>query len=311
VLTSRYPERVYFDASMGVHAARKSSRVGGGWRLWVLAKALDTAGIGYVQRDDLHAYALSLGVSPRQWRRWIDEARNNDLVRDWQRKTGEWMLSLPSWAKAAYAIGCSSVGSRKVWMKAADLIGAGWKARVWAAYEASFGGTPVSRERMQKLVNVAASTQRYRDNQAGVQRIANYARLEKASPDMAAGLAEYGYGQHKALFISRDGYLYSRKPDTRLTDLADRGRKGRARKANASLTRLQRQNGLSKMRQAFCDDAKSDLATNQSDYVRMFHYTDRQRKVAERCLRKTAIDHDVYGFSHTAKSGAMVWSRLA
>ena len=302
---SRFPQYVSFYADMGVHAARKSSRVGGGWRLYVWAKALDSTGLGNIKRDDLHDYAISLGISPRQWRRWIDEARRHDLVRDWQRKTGEWMLALPSWGKAAYYIGAASVGSRKVWMSAADMVGAGWKARVWAAYESSYGGSPISRERMQKLVNVPASTQRYRDNQAGVQRIANYARLEKVSPDMASGLEEYGFGQHKGLFIGKHGYLYSRKPDSRLTDIAWRGRKGRARKANALLRRLQQQDGLFQKQQTFSDAVEPD-----SSYVRMFNFTEKQKKITERRMARTAIQHDVYQFHHTSSSGAVVWRMM-
>jgi len=39
------PENVTFYADMGVHAARRYSYCGGGWRAYVLAKALDVQGL--------------------------------------------------------------------------------------------------------------------------------------------------------------------------------------------------------------------------------------------------------------------------
>lgn len=304
---THFPERVTLYPVMALRAARRSSRVGGGYRLYVLAKALDAQGRGSVSREELRKFALSLGVSPRQWQRWIIEARNNDLVTDVQRASGEWELVLPSAGVAAHSMGCDSVGTRKAEMSAADLIGPGWKARIWAAYEATHNGKPISRERMQKIVNVPVSTQRYRDAQAGVVRQQNHAKL-KAKADCLPGLVEFGT-RHKALYVRKDGYIGSRKPDSRFTDLALRAGKGRARKANATLHRMQRNDGLSLMRQALSQDVtpEKDATNDQSAYVRLFNFTPDQRKASERKIAKLDLSRDLYEFSHEAKSGSLVW----
>jgi hypothetical protein len=294
---------------MAIRAARRASGFGGGFRLYVLAKGLDSQGRGSVSRDELRAYLLSLGASPRQWQRWITEARNNDLVRDWQRKTGEWMLALPSTGAAAHAMGCESVGNRRATMAAAGLIGPGWKARTWAAYDATHNGRPISRERMQKILNVPISTQRYRDRQAGVTRQRNYARLNYRA-DSLAMLKEFS--RHKRLYVRYDGYIGSRKPDSRFTEIAVRAGKGRARKANATLHRMQRSDGLSPMRQAFSQDVTPEIpAKEESVNARLFNYTHSQAQATARKLAQADVPRppDVYELSHVSKngSGAQIW----
>lgn len=304
---AHFPEIVNFYPLMAIQAARRSSRVGGGYRLYVLAKALDQQGRGAISRKQLRQWTRALGLSWVQWKRWLEEARNNDLLRDVQRQSGEWELILPGAAAAARAMNCEAVGACKVTMAAYLLIGAGWKARVWAAYEATHRGRPISRERMQKLVNVPVSTQRYRDNQAGVTSQANYARLKNRAGDLAM-LREYG--QHKGLYVRKDGFLGSRKPDSRTTDIAERGRKGRARKANATLHRMERMTGLSLVRQALSDHVSPELAPTKSVCVRLFNFTPSQRAASEKKLAKadTPRIREVYEMSHTAPSGSTIWA---
>jgi len=299
--TNHFPEDVNFYPVMAIQAARRDSRVGGGWRLFVLAKALDRSGRGAVSRDALREYVLSLGASARQWQRWIIEARNNDLLRDVQRKSGEWDLILPGPGMAGSSMKCATVGIRKVSMKASLLIGTGWKARIWAAYEATHNGKPISRETMQKIVNVPVSTQRYRDAQAGVKRQRNYAKL-KAKADALPILKEYS--RHKGLYVRSDGFIGSRKPDSRSTDLAFRGGKGRTRKANKILRQIeQRQDGLSLVRQALSDDVA------QSNFIRLFNFTPNQTRATAKKLANADNPRvrEVYEYAHEAKSGASIW----
>lgn len=306
---SHFPADVNFYPVMAIQAARRASRVGGGYRLYVLAKSLDRQGLGNVSRDELRRYALSLGVSPRQWSRWIEEARKNDLVKDWQRQEGEWMLALPNAGRAAYSMGCESVGSRKATMRARDLIGPGWKARIWAAYEVTHNGRPISRERMQKTVNVPVSTQRYRDAQAGVTRQQNHAKLK----DKADALPMYqDFGKHKGLYIRKDGYIGSRKPDSRQWEFASRAGKGRTRKANATLHRMQRLDGLSLMRQAFSEEVTPETATNQSVFVRLFHSTPKRAEAIDRKLDRSdkRRDFDLFVYSHSTPTGSTVWTQF-
>ena len=306
MIDNSLPEFVNFYPLMAIQAARRSSRVGGGYRLYVLAKALDQEGRGSVTRERLRAYVLSLGVHPRTWERWVIEARNNDLLTDWQRKNGEWMFAIPSPGAAAYSMNCESVGSCKVTLRASLLIGRGWKAYVWAAYEATHSGRPISRERMQKIVNVPVSTQRYRDRRAGVTRKANYAKL-LLKADALPMLKEYGH--HKGLHVRKDGYIGSRKPDSRFTYFAERTGRGRARKANATLHRMKRLDGLSLERQAFSFDVPPELAATNSVYVRLFNYTHDQRAATEKKLARMSGPpiRELYEYSHTARSGADVW----
>ena len=163
---------------MGIAAARRYSKLGGGWRLYVLAKALDPQGLGKIARDDLRDYALFLGVNVRTFERWIIQARNAGLFyTDVQNSSGQWMIVMANAGIAAAELKCESVG-RKVTLPAAALIGNGWKARVWAAYEITHNGQPIARATMQKIVNVAVSTQRYRDAQAKVNRVRNFAKSD-------------------------------------------------------------------------------------------------------------------------------------
>jgi hypothetical protein len=304
---NHFPQYVTFYPLMAIAAARRASRVGGGYRLYVLAKALDREGRGAVSRETLRDYALSLGVLPRTWERWVIEARTRGLLSDVQRRDGHWEMILSGAAAAAHAMKCETVGTCKVTMAAYLLIGAGWKARVWAAYEATHNGRPVSREWMQKNVNVPASTQRYRDAQAGVIRQSNHAKLVYKA-DALPMLKDFGH--HKGLYIRKDGFLGSRKPDSRTTNLAERGRKGRARKANATLHRMERMIGLSLVRQALSDHVSPDLPASKSVCVRLFNFTPQQRAASEKKLRQadTRRIREVYEQSHTARSGAVVWA---
>jgi hypothetical protein len=280
---------------MGIQAARRGSRVGGGYRAYVLGKSLDVKGWGMVRRDDLQAYALSLGVNIRTWQRWINEARKNDLLKDIQ-KGEDWFFILPSAAKAGIALGLEHIGSRKARMSAGALVSKGWKARVFSAWE---DGKQISRQQIQKAINVSRSTQKYRDRTAGTLRTRNYSKSEMR-PDKLTGIKEYS--NHKAPFVMRDGFIAWRLPDTRFSTSAARAGKGRARKANAAI-RKSLQIGLSNMRQALGNVLAG------SGYVRLFNQTKAQRRQTERKLSKGDLPiRELYERAREAKTGAVMWS---
>lgn len=304
---SLYPESVTFYSHMGVAAARRFSKLGGGWRAYALAKALDPKGTGKIARDDLKGYALSLGVNVRSFERWIKQARNAGLFyTDVQTARGQWMIVMANPGIAAAALQCETVG-RCVTLAAADLIGNGWKARVWAAYDAIHNGQPISRERMQKIINVAVSTQRYRDAQAGVKRVRNFAKSNrKTTPDQLRGLREFELlGNHKGVFIDRAGFINWRLPNSYQYMKALRGGKGRGRKANRIIRAIQSNDGLSNMRQAL-----SYQEEYNREIVTLFNRTPGKRKSSLKKLGK--IDNrkvrEVYELSHTAPSGAVIWA---
>ena len=289
---SLYPKTVTFYTLMGVEAAKRASGTGGAWRLFTLAKALDGHGreaVGRISADDLRDFVRSLGVTSRTWRRWYRQAVEIGLLDPVQNKSGAWALILPSAGKAAHYMGADDIG-RKVEMSAADLIGKGWKSRVWAGYEAA-RGLQISREKMQKITGVAASTQCYRDNKAGVKRQANYAQSDYKA-DSLLMLKELS--KHKGLFVANNKRVYWRLPDTRTTDIATDAGKGRSRKATAQLRDLQQdQNGAFIEQRAL----SGDLA---SEFVRLFCHTPAQRKASARKvsrqdnLRVTEIYQAVY-----------------
>ena len=257
-------QTVSFYAEMGVDAARRFSKNGGGWRLYVLAKKLDAKGLGMVKRDELEAFALALGVNVRTFQRWMKQARNNDLFIDMQSQSGEWLLRLPSAGRAAAALDIERL-SRKVTMRAVDLIGKGWKARVWGAYEATFNGMPISREKMQKVINVPVSTQRYRDASAKVDRTPNYCK-SAFTAGMLTGLKDYS--KHKGIFLSKNGFIYWRLPNSYQVDFAQRGGRGRAKKANKIIKSMQSINGLFQKQQALSFEVET-----KDNFVRLFNST--------------------------------------
>lgn len=288
------PVSVSFYSLMAIHAARRNSGVGGGFRVWTFGKALDAAGLGKVKRDDLRAFVTGLGVDPRNLRRWMNEARRRELITDVQDKAGAWWVILHSPARVASAWGLEQVGSR-VTMAAADLIGAGWKARVYVSWE---HGKQITREQIQKAVNVPVSTQRYRDVQAGIKRQRNYAKSSWRA-DKFAGVIEHA-PQYKAPFVMRDGFIAWRLPDMRTAKHIERISKGRSRKINLVL-RSDSGKGLSKVRRAFTDGKRGG-------YVRLFNLTESQRNQAARQIAKhDRRVNDLYQKASEAKSGATIW----
>ena len=301
---TEYPETVAIYALMGVEAARYGSGTGGAWRLYVMAKALDghnREAVGWIDLDHLRAFALYLGVNPRTWCRWYEEAVKIGLLDPVQTKGGAWRLLLPSPGKAAFYMGAGHIG-RKARMSAADLVGKGWKARVWAAFEAA-RGLQISRDQLEKISGVPTSTQRYRDDQAGVKRTANYAQSHYRAEHLP-GLQEFT--NHKGLFLANNGRVYWRLPDTRASDIATDAGKGRGRKAQAELNTLQEQeqSGASKERRALSDDLAS------SGYVRILCNTPAQRRASERKVSKQDYDsvREVYQRIYENKtSGSGIW----
>ena len=293
---ARYPDALSTYLLIGIHAARKSSRVGGAWRVWALGKAIDLPGLGKVRRDDLRAFVLSLGVNRRTWERWINEARAHDLVRDIQDKSGAWWVILPSPGRAALALGCENVGNRKVTIPAAALIGPGWKARVYTAWE---HGKQISCEQIQKTANVPYSTQRYRRAQAGTKSTRNYSKSTMRR-DSLEGVREYT--KHKAPFVSGNGFIYWRVPDARWVEHAELAGKGRARKANKFIRNAKQLKALSYMRQGLTEDAQ------RGAWIRIFNLTEAQLQASERKIARhdRRID-ELYQRDHEAKSGAVVW----
>ena len=301
---SKWPASVAFYSHMGIAAARRFSKIGGGWRLYVLAKALDPQGLGKIAREDLRDYALFLGVNVRTFERWIKQARDAGLFyTDVQNSSRQWMIVMANAGIAAAELNCETIG-RKVTLPAAALIGNGWKARAWAAYEITHNGQPIARETMQKIVNVAVSTQRYRDVQAKVNRVRNFAKSDiQLRGNQLPGLKETS--GRKNIFIDKDGFINWRLPNSYIFTKALRGGKGRGRKANKIIRNIQSTNGLLLLQQALSLEDEYN-----KDIVKLFNQNPQQ---AGRAMKKLAnIDNckvkEIYERSHKSHNGAVIWT---
>jgi len=276
---------VKFWPLVGIAAARRNE--GRAWRCWALAKSLDKPGLGAIRLDDLQALANELGIHPKTWRRCLADARRLKLIRE--RAAADGWVVLASQEAAAVLLGCDYAGPRPASITAGDLVGPGWRAYVWAAYEATHQGKPISRAKQESLTGVPVSTQRAYDNQAGVARRPNYAVSNYAvsgkGKDYLSGVAECEGRAAPFKFWDRQGrrwILAWRLPDCRTASAAESGQRGRSKKINRAIKRLtcKRDNGLSYSGQAESYNAGGVQA------LRIFHRTDKQAKATERKLAR-------------------------
>lgn len=299
-----FPETVNFYALLGVEAIRRKSAHGGAFRLWTLSKALDIDGSGIIHKSQLEAYSDHLGVNKRTFQRWYKKSLDLGLFIPKTNRSGENKIILVNAATAGYILGCSRVGNRKAIMQALDLIGDGWRSRVWAAFETSFDSRPIARAKIHEVTGVSERTQRYRDSEAGVKRQRNYAKTD-ISKDYYSMLREFS--SRSGLFVSYSGKVMYRLPDTRTSPNSYRGPVSRARKHNKALRKMNRENldGLFQMQQP---QFLPTLDSSRSCYVRLFHETERQRRAAQKKL--AGYDHDVeelYQAAGQSSAGSQLW----
>lgn len=303
-----YPANVSFYSHMGIEAARRAydedtAGTGGAFRLWVLAKALDVQGLGMVRRRDLREYVLSLGATPQMWQRWIIQARAHGFIVDIQKGRGkrrDWWLILPRAGKVALQAGWAANLGKRVTIPAGDLIGPGWKARIFAAWEDS---KQISRETIQKKFNVPVRTQTYRAAQLGDEYTtrSNYSKSDMKAGKLWALTCEHS--NRKAAFLSVTGFVYWRLPDMRFFSHVLRKSKGRARKENKFIrSNTENLKGLSYVRQALTEDFRP------GEWVRLFNASqDQLEQAMSRIETQDKRIDDLYLYSHESGTGAGIW----
>jgi hypothetical protein len=272
-------QSVKFWPVIGIAAARRG--YGGAWRAWTLAKNLDKIGLGAIPLVKLESLARELGIHPKTWRRWMAAARHLGLIRD----TARGFIVLAGQAAAAVIFGCDNAGTRPASIAAGDLVGIGWQACIWAAYEQTHGGRLISRARQENLTGVPGRTQRYYDSQAGVDRRANYAITERPGDELA-GMAEFEDRPGSFKFYDKKrrrlvcGY---RLPDSRTASAAESLQRGRSKKIAKQIKRLayKRNDGLSILGQASSYDA------GRVEFVRLFNWTGQQLRAENRKLARS------------------------
>lgn len=220
------------------------NNAGGAFRAWALARAADTTGSGRIDQDELSRGVLStaVGVTSRTCRRWINKSIVLGLL-----VPDRGAYQIVSLARCAIILKCRHIGNPAD-IPVNNLFGDGWKAFIWAAFNATLSG-PVSQETKQEMTGVPVRTQQYYLAQLQLEKTTNYAKRDlPADSDYLIGYEEE---TDRVVFINEQGEVIQKLPDqiTVPESVAVRSAKGRSRKAqkaiNAALF-LVEQGGLSK-----------------------------------------------------------------
>lgn len=289
-------ETIRLYPEIGVYAWR--SRFGGAWRAWVLARHLDKSGRGACEIAALHKLADDLGVNRRTFARWYEQAVSLGLLTP--RRSGDGWAVILSTVKTCLTLDCPRV-NRKVEIPLSALMGYGWKARVFAAFEAGFRGRPISRRKQEELTGIPSCTQRRYDGQAGTRRRPGYAVSDRPS-DHLAGVVEHE--RRPGAFVIKTGKGQSRvawhTPHSRTHPEATPAGRGCARKVSKKIRHLQ------SVGCSFFMERASSVQT----IARVF-YADQTGKAAERAARKLsqAAEHPRELYSLTLRGPAAdFWS---
>ena len=150
------------------------------------------------------------------------------------------VLILTGVERAAEILGCESLGPRPMSLPADLLLGAGWRAQVWAAYLGSLGGegkVTISRAKLRELSGVPERTQARLEHAAGVVLKTNYCVTDRPADRVTFErdfMRPHGFRWRDA--ASGDQVMAWRLPSTRITpSYLQRCARGRTRKINRSL----------------------------------------------------------------------------
>ena len=174
--SARFPVNLKFWPLVGLKSFHLPE-ASGAWRVVVLVKNLADQGRSRIERERLKEFATFLGISDKQYRRWLTAARNYDMIQDVQSKSGEWMIIHASHEKIAQYLGCDSMGP-SVTMPAEMLFSKNWRANVFASWQSVYTGNGarlVSQKKQAEITGISEQTQRKFNQEAGVQSERNYA----------------------------------------------------------------------------------------------------------------------------------------
>jgi hypothetical protein len=176
--------------------------------VWHLARALDLAGAGRVELEDLRAEGMKLWSRSKTYSAIREAARLGMVALVNRRSDGARVVALRGLEYVARLFNVSDVGARPVLARVSALRTAGtFKAAVFSAFHAGRKGAttrPISRETLQTLTGIGRRTQsRYEARNNGrrngqVKRRANFAvlgpwqALEAAREDVHGACYLYG-----------------------------------------------------------------------------------------------------------------------
>lgn len=146
-------------------------------RLWLLLRAIDRDGRGWLDIDDIRAQLATKGAPWRicGWRRLRQLLAEGEGIY-WQRHERE-RLWLRGAHRVAYALDCERLQGYPVELPVAALLGGiqGVRAAFYGAFHSGRDAKPISRETLRELSGIAERTQRAYDRLARVERRANMA----------------------------------------------------------------------------------------------------------------------------------------
>jgi hypothetical protein len=170
----------------------------GAWRLWILARALDTDAKNYCEITALRQALEGMGVSERCYFYWLKAAEGWGLLR-LAHGNAYYMAE----HKAALVFRAHP-DAKKATIDLGSLFKKGWKNEVWAAYiRANHNGEQISRKKLHDITGVGTTRQRGVDRL--VKRQQNIAITEHGGEHLAQQLQAYREFTNKAgPFIFKD-----------------------------------------------------------------------------------------------------------
>lgn len=215
-----------------------------GFRLWTLARAMDTDGSGKVRSVDLREAAGDMGLSTRDYNRYLRGAKKGGMLTSIQSHSKTYYL-VAGVVKVANRMECYYIGARRASLPLKDLFKRDWLSLVWAGWIATLKGKPMSRDKMHALTGVSQRIQRVYEQEREIIATPHYAHDETKDPKKIAMLQAFpiDQGGRPSAFVYQEkasgkNIVVWRLPDSRLSSLAETG-KGRTRKINKTIQHFQ------------------------------------------------------------------------
>lgn len=225
-----------------------------GYRLWILARAIDKLGSGKVMAGELRAAAKEVGLSTKDYNRYLRSAKKAEMLTSIQVKSKTQYL-IKAVGKVAQSVNCFYIGPRKALLPLREIFARRWLSLMWSGWIATLLGRPISRDKMRELTGVSPRAQTIYNKERGITSIPHYAHDESKDPTKVAMLCDFPreQGGRPAAFIYKESktgkeIVTWRLPDSRQSPHFEDG-KGRTRKINRAIRFNEVRQHLSLMRQ--------------------------------------------------------------
>ena len=130
-------------------------KLGGAIRVWSIARVIDAAGSGVVEKTTLLSALKTLEVPSASRYRWLQAAKNSKLLRPVR---GGKQLLITGIQKTGRLLNCPDIGPRCL-IRPQYLLRKHWKSRVWDLLLTQFKNRPVSRATLFQITGIPVRTQ--------------------------------------------------------------------------------------------------------------------------------------------------------